>query len=110
MKRNLISSLVKCILTTIRQNDANPIIMKFIAEEKEITISNKRLIDKYFDRELIQICELMLQNIILDILYDVGKNVHYVVECENLRAAQSIFDDLPMVKRGYKKFEILSLQ
>jgi hypothetical protein len=85
--------------------------MRFIAIEKDIEGREEKDFLPFLKDEAKHVWALHQQNIIREIYFrDDKNNAVLILECENIAAAKSVIDTLPLVKNKLIEFDIIPLK
>ena len=83
--------------------------MKFLAIEKELRQLNSERDKKLLREEAESVYQLQQKNKIREIYFDENHCAVIMLECADKSEAESVLEELPLVKNGYIKFEISAL-
>jgi hypothetical protein len=84
--------------------------MKTLAIEKEIEGVDLNNTQKLLEQEAQHIFQLYLSDCLREIYFTENKNAVLILETKDKKSAETLLNDLPLVKSGKIKFEIMELK
>lgn len=80
--------------------------MKILALEKEIDGANWKNSDEVLKQEALHVYNIQKEGVIREIYFDENHCAVLILECINREKAQTIINELPLVKAGLITFDI----
>ena len=84
--------------------------MKFLAIEKELQLVNQKPTKQLLREEAEMVYNLQQKSIIREIYFNVDNCAVIILECVDKSEAESILNELPLVKNGFIEFQITELK
>jgi len=84
--------------------------MKILAIEKEIEGAEWDNPEKLLEQEAQHVFQLYLSGSLREIYFSEDKNAVLILEANDRKTAETLLNDLPLVKSGMIKFDVLELR
>ena len=84
--------------------------MKILAIEREIEVTAWDSLDKMLEQEAQQVFQLYLSDSLREIYFTEIKNAVLILETKDRKEAERLLNNLPLVKYGKIKFDIMELK
>jgi len=84
--------------------------MKILAIESEIDVTAWDSLDKMLEQEAQQVFQLYLSDSLREIYFTESKSAVLILETKDRKEAERLLNNLPLVKYGKIKFDIMELK